>query len=149
MLIANWIVLGGLLLGAAGTDLAWRRIPNSLTCIGLGAFALLAGWLYYRGNAEIASGCLLAGALAFFVHLIPYLFHVMGAGDVKLALVTGLLLGWEAWPGYMSVFCLLSLLVSGALLLTGKRKNEPIPLAPVMAAAYMLYWFLRAYTGSA
>ncbi|MCL2166330.1 MAG: prepilin peptidase, partial [Clostridiales bacterium] len=129
MMTLSRIVLGGLLLGAAGTDLAWRRIPNSFTCIGLGAFVLLAGWLCCRGNAEAASGCLLAGALAFFLHLVPYMFHVMGAGDVKLAFVVGLLLGWEAWPGYMSVFCLLSLIVSGALLLAGKRKRESIPLA--------------------
>ena len=133
------LVLGLLLLWAAGTDIAWRRIPNPLICVGLAVFTIEAAWLWCVGEIDFLTGCVLAGIIAFVLHLIPYLLRSMGAGDVKLALITGLLLGWEAWLDYLGLFCAASLLVSGCVLLTGKHGRRTLPLAPVMASAYILY----------
>ncbi|MCL1848433.1 MAG: prepilin peptidase [Clostridiales bacterium] len=129
------IILCGLLLGAAGTDLAWRRIPNGLICSGLAAFLTMAARQCLLRDMAGLIGCMAAGTLAFALHWIPYLRKSMGAGDVKLALVTGLLLGWEDWLKYLEVFCIFSLIVSGALWILRKDRTVTLPLAPVMAAA--------------
>ena len=146
MAVMAWgrYALGGLLLGAACTDLAWRKIPNWLIAIGLGAFLAVAGGLLYLRDAALLAGCLRAGALAFALHLVPYACKSMGAGDVKLALVVGLLMGWEAWLGYLETFCTLAVLLSCMFLALGKRKPKTIPLAPVMAGAYFLYQIAEA-----
>lgn len=134
------LVLGGLLLGAAGTDMASRRIPNKLIGVGLAAFLVLAAWLGYARETAVLRGCMMAGALAFAIHLIPYMCKSMGAGDVKLSLVIGLLLGWEDWLGYLQIFCAVSLIVSCIVLIRAKKtKTKALPLAPVMAAAYFIY----------
>ena len=133
------IFLGVLLLGAAGTDLLWRRIPNGLIIAGLSAFAALAFCLHRQRDTALLISCLAAGTAAFALHLIPYLYKSMGAGDVKLASVIGLLLGWEGWLGYLTAYCAVAFTVSGLLLLAGKRKVKSLPLAPVMTAAYLLY----------
>ena len=139
-MLMNKVILSGLLLTGAGTDLAWRRIPNALILAGLGCFLASGGWLLYRGEGAALAGCLCAGALGFAIHLIPWLFKAMGAGDVKLALIVGLLTGWTDWLGYLSVYCVILLAGSGVLLLLGKNKPGAIPLAPFMAASWFLYF---------
>jgi len=139
LMIFGKIVLGALLLAGAGTDLAQRKIPNALICAGLGAFAFIAWYVYSsRGTAALA-GCFLAGALSFAIHLVPWLMHSMGAGDVKLALVTGLLSGWEDWLGFLGMYSLVLIVASVALLALGKKRASTLPLAPFMAAAWFLY----------
>jgi Flp pilus assembly protein protease CpaA len=133
------VALGAMLLTGAGTDLARRRIPNVLIAVGLGIFAITTVILCKNHETELLAGRLLAGALSFLVHLIPWLMHGMGAGDVKLALVIGLLSGWADWLGFLGVYSIVLLLASGALLALGKRKPKTLPLAPFMAAAWFLY----------
>jgi leader peptidase (prepilin peptidase)/N-methyltransferase len=140
------IVLGALLLGGAGTDLARRRIPNALILVGLGAFVALAASLYCGHETAVLTGCLWAGALSFLIHLIPWLTRSMGAGDVKLALVTGLLSGWEGWLGFLGAYSLVLIIASGALLVLGKKKAQALPLAPFMAAAWFSYQFAVAFS---
>ena len=142
MIFAN-IVLAILLILASKEDIDGRRIPNRLIIAGLYAFVALTAWLIYHRRLTALYGCLLAGSLAFVLYLIPYIAGVMGAGDVKLALVTGLLLGWEDWLGYLAVFCAVSILVSAAALLIRRKKATALPLAPVMAAAYFLSLIAR------
>jgi len=145
MLIGK-LVLSGLLLAAAGTDIAWRKIPNSLIAAGLAAFLIIAGRLYIRGETAVLAGCLGAGAAAFCIHLIPYLLRSMGAGDVKLALVMGLLMGWRDWTGFLGIYGIVMLVASGLLLIMGKRKPKTVPLAPFMTAAYFLYNLFVVYS---
>ena len=133
------VVLAALLLAGAGIDAAKRKIPNALICAGLASFALMAVQLFREGNTALLAGCLWAGTLSFFIHFIPWLTRSMGAGDVKLALVTGLLSGWEDWLGFMGAYSLVLLIASAALFALGRRKPETIPLGPLMAAAWFLY----------
>ena len=133
------LVLAGLLLAATGTDLAGRKIPNALIGAGLCLFLASALWRLFGGDIAYCAGCLLAGALAFALHLVPYLLRGMGAGDVKLALVMGLLMGWQDWLGHLGCYCLVLLFAAALTLIPRKKKPKTLPLAPMMAAAYFLY----------
>ena len=141
------IILGALLLAGAGADLARRKIPNMLIAIGLCAFLAVAGRLLILGETAALAGCLSAGALAFGIHLVPWLLHNMGAGDVKLALVTGLLTGWGDWLGFLGMYCVMLLTASGVLFILGRKKPKTIPLAPFMAAAWFLN-YLSLFAGT-
>lgn len=143
MMLLGKLILAGLLTAGAGTDLIRRKIPNVLICIGLAAFLVLAGRLYFGGDTAVLTGCLFAGALAFFIHLIPWLMGSMGAGDVKLALIIGLLTGWEEWLGYLGMYCAALLAASAIMLVRGKKRPKTVPLAAVMAAAWFAYYIQR------
>ncbi len=138
-MFAGKIILGVLLLGAAATDLVSRRIPNLLILSGLGCFLILAVVLSFKGEAAAVPGCLAAGTLAFFIHFIPYRFHCLGAGDVKLAALIGFFLGWHYWLDFLGMYCVVLLGASFVLLFLGKKKPRALPLAPFMAAAYFLW----------
>ena len=140
------ILLGGILLASAATDLMWRRIPNQLIGIGLISFFALAGWMLRRGEDALLAGCLYAGALSFFLHLIPWFLQGMGAGDVKLAFVIGLLMGWKDWAGFLGMYCVVLLFASVVFLSMGKRRPKTLPLAPFMTAAYFLHRIFMIYS---
>ncbi len=77
---------------AAGTDLAWRRVPNVLTLPLLGAaplFAAFDGIHAALTAAGIAAGALIVGT---FVHAAG----VLGGGDVKLLAGVSALAGFPA-----------------------------------------------------
>jgi leader peptidase (prepilin peptidase)/N-methyltransferase len=130
--------LAGLLIAAAWDDWRRRRISNKLIIAGLVAFAINAAWLAVCRQGGQVAGSLLAGGLAFLIHLLPYCFGHMGAGDVKLALVIGLLLGWQVWQRYLGAYCAVLVVCAVLLLLLGQRRPKSLPLAPLMAAAFFL-----------
>jgi leader peptidase (prepilin peptidase)/N-methyltransferase len=62
----------------------------------------------------------------------------IGMGDVKLAAVLGLYLGWSAWPALLVALALAGL--AGALLALGTRtppSRLALPLAPFIAVGSM------------
>ncbi|MDR1194189.1 MAG: prepilin peptidase [Peptococcaceae bacterium] len=137
------LILAGLLLVAAATDLTRRLIPNRLILVGLSCFLLLTAADFWGAASEGAGlerlgGRLAAGGMAFLIHWLPYRFQGMGAGDVKLALLTGLLPGWRPWLDYLGCYCLVLLAVALVFLGLGKKRPQTFPLAPLMAAAYVL-----------
>ncbi|WBS03280.1 prepilin peptidase [Pseudoduganella sp. SL102] len=105
------IILLWLVLQAAVTDLALRRIPNVLVLCGL----LLS--LVLHGVAGPMSGLLatwLAGlATGFCVFLPLYLLRGMAAGDVKLMAMAGAFVG----PALALEIAVLSYLIGGLLAL--------------------------------
>ena len=85
---------------AAVTDLRTMLIPKRVVWVGLGvgfaSIAAVAVWLGIPGSLPSA----IVGSLAYFG--LMFVFHVispggMGFGDVRLALVLGLYLGWLDW----------------------------------------------------
>ena len=80
----SWLALG-LLLAAALTDLAWRRIPN-----GIAALVALVG-LARQGVGGAFGVALLAGALVFLGCLLLWQRGALGGGDVKLLAAASLL----------------------------------------------------------
>lgn len=103
------------LLVAVVQDTTHRRLSNRLVLTGaLGALGLALA----PGGLGLASA-LQGGAIALLVFLPGWVLHQLGAGDVKLAAVCGLLVGADAVWG----LCLAILLAGGlqALLWAGGR----------------------------
>jgi prepilin peptidase CpaA len=90
------VVLLALVLTAAFYDLRWRRIPNWLVLagvlLGFGLNGFLSG-APLRGLLQ----ALLGFGLASLVYFPLYVIRAMGAGDVKLMMAVGSLVGWRAW----------------------------------------------------
>jgi len=139
---AEDVITGALLLWAASIatiDWRWRKVPNLLLlALLLPTLAVLlvrgAGPLAVAWPASIA-GTLIAAALT----LPGYLAQRLGAGDVKLAAVLGLLLGWPS-IGWMLLCAalllgLMSLAAVTALGFANARKLR-LPAAVPMAAAF-------------
>ncbi|MEU6072634.1 A24 family peptidase [Micromonospora sp. NPDC047074] len=126
-------------------DLSCLRLPDPLvgaaatvTVVGLGGAALVSG------TPGRLLGAVAGGALCFAGHVLLALLpgSRLGFGDVKLAAVLGLPLGWLGWS-YVGLGLLLPHLLNGvvvlALLLTGRvRRDTPLPLGPALLTATWL-----------
>ena len=109
MNVALQILLVWLVLQAAVTDLAIRRIPNVLVLAGL-AIALALHWR--TGPPGVLLSTWLAGLAAGFCLFLPlYILQGMAAGDVKLMAMTGAFVG----PVLALRIALLTCLIGGAL----------------------------------
>jgi leader peptidase (prepilin peptidase)/N-methyltransferase len=125
----------------AAIDLACHRLPDPLVALG---FLVAVPVLLLAGptGALIRAGI---GAVALFVGylllaLVPR--SGLGFGDVKLAGLLGLLLGWVGWPAIVLGATLPHLLngpVVLVLLATGKvRRDDSVPLGPALLAGAWL-----------
>ena len=101
------LVLSGLLLWAAVSDIRFRKIPNVTVLAIIGLFGL--GAVVDRG-AGVGSA-VSAAAIAFAIGYLLYLFKVMGAGDVKLFAAVALFTGM----GYLLLFALATSLAGGGV----------------------------------
>jgi prepilin peptidase CpaA len=101
------VLLAALVVTAAIYDIRFRRIPNWLVgaglLIGLGLNAFLYEW---DGLIMAAKGF----GIATLIYFPLYLVRGMGAGDVKLMMAVGSLVGPMNWLG----ICILSVVVGGA-----------------------------------
>lgn len=112
---------------AAIFDWRYRRLPNWLT---LGGFAVGAAYILITGAAPLGGDSLrnwLAAGVAFGVLFPAYLFHWMGAGDVKLFAAMGLLGGGKV---LLPTFLVASLLVGGWALIRILFAGELAPFSP-------------------
>lgn len=117
MNLALQFLLLWLVLQAAVTDLALRRIPNVLVLCGL-FLSLLVHW--YTGTfAAVLSAWAAGMATGFFLFLPLYLLRGMAAGDVKLMAMAGAFAG----PLGAVRIALLAWLIGGILALGMLVKN--------------------------
>jgi leader peptidase (prepilin peptidase)/N-methyltransferase len=137
--LAAFLVLAASGMALALIDLDTHRLPNALTLpaypvglalLGIAALAARDGGPLLRGLAGMLS-LLALYALLFVLH--P---RGMGLGDVKLAGVLGLHLGWLGWAE-LAVGAWLGFLAGGAvgivLLALGRAgRKTPIPFGPYM-----------------
>ncbi len=126
------VVFISLLVPAAIIDYKYSIIPDKINVAGV-----ILGLPFLFQSKEIAY----SGIIGFFVGGI-FLFTIavvsrggMGGGDIKLASVMGLFLGWK----YLLLALMLAFsagaVAGGFLLLTGsKKKGDPIPFGPYLAA---------------
>jgi leader peptidase (prepilin peptidase)/N-methyltransferase len=143
-----FLYLGAVGVALALIDLDLKRLPNALTlpsyAVGvvlLGAAALAGGdgWSIVRALAGMA-------VLYVFYFLLVAVYPAgMGFGDVKLAGVLGLYLGYLGWSD-LAVGAVLGFLlggVSGAVLLATRRagRKSAIPFGPFMIAGALLAVF--------
>lgn len=124
----------GILVVASFIDLFDRIIPNELMLFGLGA-GLLSALVLPSGRWGFFDALLggVAG-LGFLLFLAVLVRGGMGIGDVKLAGVMGLFLGWP-WIFMGLVLGFLSGgLVAGALMaFTSVTRKDKIPFGPFLA----------------
>lgn len=143
--LAGFLVLGATLVAVAVIDLTHYIVPNRVLFPAVvGSVPLLAVAALADGAWGAYARALLGGAAAFSgllaVHLVSP--RGMGMGDVKLAFLLGLYLGWLGW-GYVALGLFLGFLlgaaVGAALVLAGRRtRKEPVPFAPFLASGTVL-----------
>jgi len=131
-------------------DLEHYIIPNSLVIIGLIGGIVLNIAAGDVGFISALIGMLVTSGFLLIVALVSR--GGIGGGDIKLAAVTGLFLGWPLGP--LSLF--LGILAAGILaifllLLKKKGRKDPIPFGPfivlgtIIAAFYgnqLINWYL-------
>lgn len=126
-------------------DLDTHTLPNKIVLPSiLVGFALLALASFGMGNWGTLVGAVAGGAALFLFYFFVTLISPrgMGMGDVKLAAVLGLYLGWLGW-GVLAVGAFAAFLLGGifaiALLLIGRaRRRTAIPFGPWMIAGTWL-----------
>jgi leader peptidase (prepilin peptidase)/N-methyltransferase len=137
--LAAFLVVAAVGLPLGAIDVACHRLPDPL--VG-GAFALAVPLLALAALVEGRPGPLVRAGLAALVMFTGYLVLALlpradlGFGDVKLAGLLGLLLGWLGWPAVL-LGALLPHLLNGpvalGLLLSGRaRRNTALPLGPAL-----------------
>jgi leader peptidase (prepilin peptidase)/N-methyltransferase len=144
----------GVLLGAI--DLAAERLPDVLVLPGLVAAAVALAVIAALTGAWGSWGRALVAGLAYagtylLLALLPG--GQLGLGDVKLAALLGMCLGWFGWP-LVVVAILLPWLVNApvALVLLVRRGGGSMPFGPAMlVGAYLslvlvLPWLHGAHT---
>jgi leader peptidase (prepilin peptidase) / N-methyltransferase len=132
-------------LALAVIDLDTKRLPDPLT---LPSYLVLGVLLVAPAVADDAWGSYLRAWLAaaalfgFYVMLVVINPKGMGLGDVKLAGVLGLVLGWLGWPEVLLGWFLGFLLggVVGVALMVLKRagRKSKIPFGPFMLAGALM-----------
>ncbi|MCE4027657.1 prepilin peptidase [Microbacterium sp. Au-Mic1] len=142
-----WIVLAAFLYFAAVSivltliDLDTKRLPNSIVLpsvvVGIVLLALAAavggGWLAFL--RALGGGAILY-AFYFIVRAVSP--RGMGGGDVKLAALVGLYLGWVGWAtlavGAFAAFLFGGLFGVALILLRRAKRKTAIPYGPWMIA---------------
>ena len=141
-----YIPLASTLIVIAFIDLEHYLIPNRLTypAIGLGfPISLLSGGV---NLVEAVIGLLVGGGLIYLLMIAsPFLFgkEGMGGGDVKLAAMMGIYLGWDKTLFGLFFASLFGSVVGVILILLKKKgRGDYIPFGPylVMGALAMLLW---------
>lgn len=119
-------------------DLDTRRLPNIIVLPSylVGGVLLTAASLLTDGEALLRAGVGMVALFTFYFLLRLVRAGGMGGGDVKLAGVLGLYLGWVGW-GALVVGALAAFLIGGiwgiVLIITGRAgRGTAIPFGPWM-----------------
>jgi leader peptidase (prepilin peptidase)/N-methyltransferase len=139
-----YLLLFVVLLALSVIDIETLRLPDRLTlptaAVSLPAIAMIS---VASDHGDAILGALMGAGMYFGVLLLAHLAHPagMGFGDVKLALVMGLYLGWPTAGGLNTVvvviwamligFALGSIIGIGMLLL--RKRSVPYPFGPFLA----------------
>lgn len=143
---ADWalpafLVFGAALVALTAIDLETYLLPNRIVypLAGSGVVLLgLAALVAREGNDFVRA--LAGGAVGFGAFVVLHLVspRALGFGDVKLAFVLGLYLGWLGWGELVLGFFLGFLygaIVGLVLLVTRVRgRKDPVPFGPFLAA---------------
>ncbi|MFJ2746254.1 prepilin peptidase [Streptomyces sp. NPDC087440] len=136
-----WLLLTPFALLLAAVDLRVKRLPDVLTLpLAAGAALLLGVAELLPGDGGSWLGALAGGAGLGGVYLLLHLINArgMGYGDVKLALVLGLVLGWYGFSvlflGTFAGFLFGSLYGLGLIVAGRGDRKTAFPFGPFMIA---------------
>jgi leader peptidase (prepilin peptidase) / N-methyltransferase len=147
------LVLIAVLVPVALIDLEHRIIPNKITLPAAVAAVALGAALDLRGVPEqLIAGAGAAGFLLFFVLAYP---RGMGMGDVKLAGVLGLFLGWSVGVAILAAVLVGTFVGSLVMARVGveKGRKTAVPFGPFLAfggvvallvGPAIVHWYLHA-----
>jgi len=145
------LVYASLLIVIFVIDLEHQLILNRVVYPGIVvAFAFSFLWPELGWHELGVVSSLIGGAIGFMLMLLPLIVYPqgMGEGDVKLALMVGLMTGFPE----VFIALLLSILAGGLvaallLILRVKKRTEPIPFGPFLATTAMvtLLWGEEIY----
>jgi len=137
------VALLGVLIAAV--DLTAQRIPDALILPGaVATVVLFAGVAGITGEWRTFGRALLAGLVLTVAYVVRAILPGanVGGGDVVLAGVLGIYLGWLGWPaaviGAMLPWLIQAPISVGALLLRKARLDTMLPLGPAMLAGSYL-----------
>lgn len=144
-------VFSALLIAFFVIDLEHGLVPNRLLFPGLALAILTVPFSPWEDPLGQLAGGVLSFGVLFTIALVAA--EGMGMGDVKLAALLGVLLGFPAIvPGLLLAF-ISGGAVAGGLLLAGRlKRSDPMPFGPFLSAAgvlFLLYgdrivnWWLR------
>ncbi|HUK58458.1 MAG TPA: prepilin peptidase [Stellaceae bacterium] len=113
------------LLGAAASDAAKYRIPNTL-CLGV-----VAAFLIYAAGAALSFSVLgahlAAGVAVLVVAAAGFALRLMGGGDAKLLAAVALWLGWKGLPPFLLLMAVIGGVLALMLLAARRLAPKPIP----------------------
>lgn len=148
-----YLLVATLGVALAYVDVREHRLPDWLNgaalaagAVGLAGAALATGEWEWYGRAWLAA----AAVSAFYLVMALIRPSDLGLGDVKLAVVIGLMLGWAGWSEVVSgVFAgfLFGGLVGIALLVTRRAgRKTALPFGPFMLAGALAALLLSSLT---
>jgi leader peptidase (prepilin peptidase)/N-methyltransferase len=147
--LAAYLYLAAVAVALAVIDLDVRRLPDAIVLPSylVGAALILAAAAARADWRPAGRGVMAMAALSALYLALALLYPGgMGLGDVKLAGLLGLFLGWLGWsPVWVGTFAgfLLGGLVSAVLLATRRaNRTTAIPFGPFMLAGAMLALFI-------
>ncbi len=140
-----YLYLGAVGVVLATVDLSVKRLPDPLVlpsyAVGLVLLGVAAA---VAGEAASLARAALAMALLFGLYLVLAVLNPagMGFGDVKLAGVLGLHLGWLGWAellvGALAGFLLVAITALGLLAARLVTRSSQLPFGPFMLAGALL-----------
>lgn len=143
--VAAFAFLGAVGVALAQIDVAVRRLPDRLTLPAYPALVLLLGLAAAIGGSWAAfARALLGGVILGATYLVLGLLSggQLGGGDIKLAGLIGLVLGWLGWRTLITGACLGFVLaaITSLVLLAGRRisRHSLISFGPYMLAGALL-----------
>ena len=135
--LLKYLFLSALLVAISFIDLEHLIIPNSLVIIGLVSGLILNIAARDVGLVSALIGILVTSGFLLLVALLSK--EGMGGGDIKLAAVTGLFLGWPLAPLGLFLGAGLGGIVAIILLLSGlKGRKDPLPFGPFISLGTMI-----------
>ncbi|HAU30796.1 MAG TPA: prepilin peptidase, partial [Desulfotomaculum sp.] len=140
LILLKYLLLACFLVVISFIDLEHYIIPNELVIAMLGTGIVMGLLTRELGLLSVLLGMLVPFAALTALALISS--GGMGGGDIKLAGVTGLFLGWPQ----SIVALILSFFIAGIaglimLALKAKKRKDPIPFGPYYAAGIMISVF--------
>lgn len=135
--LVKYLFLAGILIAAAFIDLQHYIIPNFLVVAGLAGSVVFGVLARDVGVVSALAGAAACGGFLFLVALLSG--GGMGGGDVKLAFVTGLYLGWPLAPlGLLLAICVGGVLAIVLLAFHIKGRKDPLPFGPFLALGFLI-----------